>query len=482
MRHISRVVVIALALAVGVSAGSRPAAEESGPRARMLESLDARRAEYTDVAMQIWKFAELGYLETRSSALLQQKLAAAGFTVKAGVAEIPTAFVASYGSGKPVIAFIGEFDALPGLSQAAVPERQPVQAGAPGHGCGHNLLGTASMAAAIAVKDWLASSGHTGTVRFYGTPAEEGGGAKGYMVRDGLFDDVDVAIAWHPGQSNDASPASNLAMVSAKFRFHGIAAHAAAAPERGRSALEAVEAMDAMVNMMRQHVPQETRIHDIITHGGAAENIVPDFAEVSYFARNPDMRVLDGIWQRIVDAARGAALGTGTTMDYEMTSASYNILPNAYLADIERRNMASVGGIVYSPEERAFAEALRKTMMGELMPLGSEAEIQPISATLTPASTDLGDVSWKVPTTEFTTATWVPGTAAHTWQAVACDGMSIGMKGMMLAAKTMALTGMDLFTNPDNVARARAEFDKRRGGATYKFTLGDRKPPVDYRK
>ena len=448
----------------------------------MIDGIQARQAEYADVALKIWNFAELGYLETKSSALLQQKLAAAGFTVKAGVADIPTAFVASYGSGKPVIAFIGEFDALPGLSQAAVPVRQVVTDGAPGHGCGHNLLGTASMAAAIAVKDWLASSGRTGTVRFYGTPAEEGGGAKGYMVRAGLFDDVDVAISWHPGQSNDVSPSSNLAMVSAKFRFHGIAAHAAAAPERGRSALEAVEAMDMMVNMMRQNVPQETRIHDIITHGGAAENIVPDFAEVSYFARNPDMRVLDGIWQRIVDAARGAALGTGTTMDYEMTGASYNLLPNAYLAGIERRNMELVGGVKYTPEEQAFAETLRKSMPGQLMPLGSEATVQPIAPTITPASTDLGDVSWKVPTTEFTTATWVPGVAAHTWQAVACDGMSIGVKGLMVAAKTMALTGMDLFTNPDDVARAKAEFDQRRGGAVYRFMLGDRKPPLEYRK
>lgn len=482
MRHIQRIVVIALALVVGASTGFRSSAQGSDPRARMLESIDARRADYADVAMQIWKFAELGYLETRSSALLQQKLAAAGFTVKAGVADIPTAFVASYGSGKPVIAFVGEFDALPGLSQAAVPERKPLQDGAPGHGCGHNLLGTGSMAAAIAVKDWLAASGRPGTVRFYGTPAEEGGGAKGYMVRAGLFDDVDVAISWHPGQANDASPSSNLAMVAAKFRFHGIAAHAAAAPDRGRSALEAVEAMDMMVNMMRQNVPQETRIHDIITHGGAAENIVPDFAEVSYMARHPDMRVLDGIWQRIVDAARGAALGTGTTMDFEMTDASYNLLPNAYLADLQRRNMASVGGVKYSPEERAFAEALRKTMNGQLMPLGSEEQIQPPSETFTPASTNLGDVSWKVPTTQVITATWVPGTAAHTWQAVACDGMSIGVKGMLLAAKTMALTGMDLFTSPDQVARARAEFDRRRGGAVYAFKLGDRKPPLDYRK
>ncbi len=211
-------------------------------------------------------------------------------------------------------------------------------------------------------------------------------------------------------------------------------------------------------------------------------NIVPDFAEVEYAARNPDMRVLDGIWQRIVDAAKGAALGTGTTMDYEMESASYNILPNTYLADLQRQNMVEVGGVRYSAEERAFAETLRKSLEGPLKPLGSEEQVQPISTTLTPASTDLGDVSWKVPTTEITTATWVPGTPAHTWQAVACDGMSIGLKGMMVAAKTMALTGLDLFGNPEHLARARAEFDKRRDGAIYTFKLGDRRPPLDYRK
>jgi aminobenzoyl-glutamate utilization protein B len=482
MRHTSKAVLFALVMVLGVTANSPTAAQSADPRARMLDSIEARRPDYSDVALQIWKFAELGYRESKSSALLQEKLAAAGFTVRTGVAEIPTAFVASYGSGRPVIAFIGEFDALPGLSQDAVAERKPIQDGAPGHGCGHNLLGTGSMAAAIAVKDWIASGGRAGTVRFYGTPAEEGGGAKGYMVRAGLFDDVDAAISWHPGQSNDASPSSNLAILSAKFRFHGIAAHAAAAPDRGRSALDAVEAMDAMVNMMREHVPQETRIHYIITKGGVAENIVPDLAEVAYSARHPDIRVLDGIWQRIIDAAKGAALGTGTTMDFELVGASYNILPNAYLADLQRRNMQAVGGVKYSPEERAFAESLRRTLNGQLMPLGSEEQVQPSSETITPASTDLGDVSWKVPTTEFTTATWVPGTPAHSWQAVACDGMSIGIKGMMVAAETMALTGMDLFTNPEHLAKARAEFDRRRAGTTYTFRMGDRKPPLDYRK
>jgi aminobenzoyl-glutamate utilization protein B len=474
--------ILVVSLVMLVRTGAPTGAQSADPRARLLEGIEAKRQAYADVALQIWRSPELGFLEEKSSALLQEKLAAAGFAVKKGVAEIPTAFLASYGSGKPVVAFIGEFDALPGLSQDAVPERKPIANGAPGHGCGHNLLGTAAMASAIAVKDWLLASGHAGTVRFYGTPAEEGGGAKVYMVRAGLFDDVDVAVSWHPGDSNDASPASNLAILSGKFRFHGIAAHAAAAPDKGRSALDAVEAMDYMVNMMREHVPQETRIHYIITNGGAAENIVPDFAEVSYLARHPDMRVLDGIWQRIVDAAKGAALGTGTTMDVELNGANYNLLPNAYLSDLQRKNMQEVGGVKYSAEERSFAEALRKTLISPRLPLGSEEQVQPPHDTFTPASTDLGDVSWKVPTTQFTAATWVPGTAAHSWQAVACDGMSIGIKGMMVAAKTMALTGVDLITNPEHIAKARAEFDRRMQGVVYTTKVGDRKPPLDYRR
>jgi aminobenzoyl-glutamate utilization protein B len=449
---------------------------------QVIEGIEAKREAYANIALQIWKYAETGYQEEKSSALLESRLAEAGFTLQKGAADIPTAFVASYGSGNPVIAFIGEYDALPGLSQDAVPEKKPVAAGAPGHGCGHNLLGTASMAAAIEVKNWLASAHREGTVRFYGTPAEEGGAGKVYMVRAGLFRDVDVAVSWHPGDRNQASASSNLANISAKFRFHGVASHAAAAPDKGRSALDAAEAMDMMVNMMREHVPQETRIHYIITRGGAAPNIVPDFAEVYYVARHPDMKVLEGIWQRIVDAARGAALGTGATMDMEILGGVYNILPNSYLAGLQNKNLQRLGGIKYTDEERAFAEALRRTMLNPALPLGAQEEIRPQDAAITPASTDLGDVSWNVPTTEFTTATWVPGTSAHSWQAVACDGMSIGIKGMMLAAKTMALSGVELFTDSAHIRRARAEFEQRRGGFTYKPIVGDRKPPLDHRK
>jgi len=472
-------------LALGLAAHLDAQAAQSGSQAmdQVLRALDAKRDVYADVAKQIWSFAELGYEEQRSSALLQSQLRGAGFDVKTGVADIPTAFIATYGGGRPIIGIVGEFDALPGLSQKAVPQREAITAGGSGHGCGHHLFGTASTAAAIAVKEWLETNHRTGTIRFYGTPAEEGGSGKVYMVKAGLFDDVDTVVAWHPADRNAVNPVSNLATVSAKFRFHGVSAHAAAAPDKARSALDAVEAMDNMVNMMREHVPQETRIHYVITNGGKAPNVVPDFAEVYYVARNPDMRVLDGIWERIVNAAKGAALGTGTTMDLEIIGATYNVLPNEYLSSLQLKNLQRVGGVRYTPEERAFAESIRTTLSEPMLPLGSEAQIQPVRTEMTYASSDMGDVSWRVPTVQLSTATWVPGTPAHSWQAVAAGGMSIGTKGMMVAAKTMTLTAIDLFSDPAHIRKAREEFDRKRGpNFVYQSRLDRTKPALDYRK
>jgi aminobenzoyl-glutamate utilization protein B len=456
----------------------------SGPGAEVLAALDSKAAHYAGIAQQIWGFAELGYQEVKSSALLQEELSRAGFTVAKGVAGMPTAFTATFGSGRPVIAILGEFDALPGLSQAATPERRAIVEGGSGHGCGHHLFGTASTAAAIAVRNWMQASNVRGTLRFYGTPAEEGGSGKVYMVRSGMFSDVDAVVAWHPSDRNHADANSTLANISAKFRFHGVSAHAAAAPERGRSALDGVEAMTHMINMLREHVPQETRIHYVITAGGRAPNVVPDFSEVFVYARNNDMPLLDGIWERILAASRGAALGTGTTVDHETIGAVYNVLPNEYLAKVQQRNLERVGGYTYSAEERAFAERIRGTMEGTLLPLGSEATVIPWSPiSVDPASTDVGDVSWTVPTVQLGAATWVAGTAAHTWQAVAAGGTSIGAKGMMVAAKTMTLTTMDLFTDPSHLVKARAEFDQRRGANfVYKTRLDREKPALDYRK
>src|SRR5262249_29535671 len=283
----------------------------------------------SEVALQIWSAPELGYLETKTSALLQGELKAAGFAIETGVAGMATAFVARAGtSDGPVIAILAEIDALPGLSQAATPERKPIANANqdPGHACRHHVLGAGAVAAAIAVKAWLEETGTKGQVRVYGTPAEEGGGGKVYMVRAGLFKDVDVTLYWHPADANNASQDRNLANTSAKFRFHGQASHAAAAPDRGRSALDGVEAMNFMVNYMREHVPQDVRIHYVITNGGAAPNVVPEFAESYYYVRHPDPRVVADVFERIKKAAEGAALGTGTTVDYEMINGVYSVL------------------------------------------------------------------------------------------------------------------------------------------------------------
>ncbi|WP_424989244.1 amidohydrolase [Flagellimonas sp.] len=449
----------------------------------VLKQLDAKAETYSEIAHTIWDLAEMGYLEEKSSALLQETLAAEGFSIKKGIAGIPTAFVAEYGSGYPVIGILGEYDALPGLSQEAVPEKKSA-GGEAGHACGHHLFGTASTAAAISVKDWMKANNIKGTIRFYGCPAEEGGSGKVYMVREGVFDDVDVALHWHPSSANAASAGAALANKSAKFRFYGISAHAAAAPQMGRSALDGVEAMNYMVNMMREHVPEDARIHYVITEGGEAPNVVPDFAEVYYYARHNTRDVVVDIFDRMVKAAEGAALGTGTTMEYEMIGGTHELLPNLTLQKMMHDNLVKVGGITYTPEEKAFAEKISKSLGNESLNIKVAETVQPYKETAEAfGSTDVGDVSFTVPTAGLGTATWVPGTPAHSWQAVAAGGMSIGSKGMMVAAKTIALTAMDIFENPKTVEAAKKELEERRG-KDFKYVpmLGNRPPALDYRK
>jgi aminobenzoyl-glutamate utilization protein B len=451
----------------------------------VVEHIDTHGAQYGGVAQSIWDFAEVGYQEEQSSALLQSTLADAGFEIEAGVAGIPTAFVASYGSGSPVIGLLAEFDALPGINQDRVAVRQPIPGKDRGHACGHHLFGAGSTAAAIAVKEWLEASGITGTVRLYGTPAEEGGAGKVYMVRAGLFEDVDAALHWHPGDRNAVWVSSSLANRSAKFRFHGVSAHAAAAPDRARSALDGVEAMNDMVNMMREHVPQETRIHYVITSGGSAPNVTPDFAEVFYYVRNPEASNVLSIFERVVKAAEGAALGTGTTMDFEIIHGLNALLPNEALSRAVFANLEQVGGVVYDESERAFAEALHATLGDGAPPLASASRVVPFQQPRSggSGSTDVADVSLIVPTAGLGAATWVPGTAAHSWQAIAAGGNNIGNKGMLVAAKTLAMTAVDLFTNPDLVAAAKADRLERLGpDFEYVSLAGDRDPPLDYRR
>jgi len=457
-------------------------AEAQKTRQDVIKSIDAGYDKYAAVAHKIWEFAEVGYQETKSSALLQETLAQAGFKIEKGVAGMPTAFVASYGSGKPVIGILGEYDALPGVSQDAVPEVKKVEGRPAGHACGHHLFGTASAAAAIAVKDWLIANKKGGTIRFYGTPAEEGGSGKVYMVREGFFKDVDIVFHWHPGAQNNASAGSSLANMNGKFRFTGIAAHAAVSPERGRSALDGVEAMNDMVNMMREHITQESRIHYVITRGGEAPNVVPAFAEVYYYVRHPKRTEVKDMWERITRAAQGAAMGTDIKVAWEILGGVYDLLPNETLAKLVDTNLRTLGGYTYTEEEKVFAEKIQKTFTTTPPPLSSTNSITDVDL-LSGGSTDVGDVSWVVPTVGLTTATWVPGTAAHSWQAIAAGGTSIGSKGMMLAAKSLALSMIDVYTNPAIVDVAWKEF-KAKTGSDFKYEslLGDRPPALDYRK
>jgi aminobenzoyl-glutamate utilization protein B len=467
---------LSLAQSSGLSAKTDP--EE---RAALLQKMDDRTQHFGELSRQIWELAELGYKEIKSSDLLKSELRSAGFQIQDNVAEIPTAFIASWGQGKPVIGILGEYDALPGLSQDDVPEKKPRLAGGPGHGCGHNLLGAASTFAAIVVKEYLAEHRIPGIIRFYGTPAEEGGGGKVYMVRAGAFRDCDAVLTWHPSDENRIG-SSSLATIFAKFRFYGKASHAAIAPEKGRSALDALTLMNHAVDLMREHVPEPTRLHYIITQGGSAPNIVPDFAEGYFGARHPDMATLDGIWERVVKCAEAGVLATETRMEMEIISSYYNLLRNDALDRLLERNLRLVGGVHYSSEEQAFARALRNTLPAEqARPLGSEKQIHTEGATPV-GSSDVGDVSWMVPTAHFDTATWVPGTPFHSWQSAACSGMSIGRKGMLVAAKTLALSAIDLFENPKEVEAARVSFQKSREGQEYRSRLpAGQKPPLNYR-
>jgi aminobenzoyl-glutamate utilization protein B len=474
----------AVTVVAGLVTLADSAAAQGRPDQWLQHHVEANADAYVSAAQQIWDYAEVGYQETRSSELLQGLLRDAGFEVQAGVAGMPTAFVASYGSGGPVIGILAEFDALPGISQDRVPERKVLTEKAAGHACGHHLFGTGSVAAGLAVKAWLTETGTSGTIRVYGTPAEEGGAGKVYMVRGGLFDDVDAVLHWHAGDRNSASAGSSLANKSAKFRFHGMSAHAASAPDRGRSALDGVEAMNDMVNMLREHIPESSRIHYVITSGGSAPNVVPDYAEVYYYVRNPDPQQVMAIFDRVVKAAEGAALGTETRMEYEVIHGIYALLPNETLARRMYEKLEMVGGVEYTPEERRFAETIHATFPDVAPPISSAAEVEEFYVTEegSGGSTDVGDVSWVVPTVGLRAATWVPGTSAHSWQAIAAGGMSIGNKGMLVAAKTMAMTAVDLMQHPETVQAAQREYAGRIGpDFEYASLVGDRAPPLDYR-
>lgn len=458
-------------------------ASDAGRNA-IVANIDARTPELAATAKTIWGWSEVGYQETKSSALLQAQLKKAGFAVTPGVAGMPTAFVASFKQGSgPVIGILAEYDALPGLAQGTTPAKTPIAGKAAGHGCGHNLFGAASITAAIAIRDWMVANKVQGEVRVFGSPAEEGGSGKVYLVRAGLFDDVSAVLHWHPADTNGVSVGKSMANISGKFRFHGVSAHAAASPEKGRSALDGIEVMDVAVNFLREHVPSSTRIHNIITNGGEAPNVVPDFAESYYYVRNVDPAIVKDVWARVTKAADGAAIATGTTVDYEVTGGVYSMLASETLAKVMARNLETVGGEQWTPEELAWATQMQKNLPTQ-KPLDSVKRIAigergPDGG----GSTDVSDISWTTPTIGLNTATWVPGTPAHSWQAVAASGMSIGTKGAVVAAKTIALTAADLFRDPQALAAAKTELAAARGASfRYAAMLGNRAPALDYRK
>lgn len=443
--------------------------------------IEKTKSKYDQLALDLWDYAEMGYLETKSSKAMKDILIDEGFSIKDGVASIPTAFIAEYNNGGPIIGVLAEFDALPGLSQSTNPYRDSL-GGDAGHACGHHLFGAASVHAAVAIKEYLKETNQKGTIRLYGTPAEEGGSGKVYIARDGYFDDVDIVLHWHPDDSNKSHFSSSNGNKSARFTFKGISAHAAGAPQNGRSALDGVEAMNMMVNMMREHMDEEARIHYVITKGGLAPNVVPEEAQVYYYVRHPKVDGVVELFERVVKAAEGAARGTETKLEYEVMHGNYPLMPNRVLSEMINTELLKLGGISYNEEEMAYAQELYKTLLNPSREIGSQEQIQPLRLSAGKGSTDVGDVSWKVPTSGVRIATWVPGTSSHSWQAVAAGGTSIGTKGANLAAKALANSAIKLLENPEIIKMAWDEHLDRVGDHNYQALLGDREPPLDYRK
>ncbi|MGY5802124.1 M20 family metallopeptidase [Rhizobium sp. LEGMi12c] len=455
-------------------------------------AIEGMKPDFTKLSDSIWDFAELKFEETRSSELLAKALEDNGFSLRRGVAGMETAFIGDFGAGKPVIAFLGEFDALAGMSQVAdVAERQALVDGATGHGCGHNLLGVGSLIAAVALSRHMKANNLPGTVRYYGCPGEEGGSGKTFMVRAGLFDDVDTALTWHPAPFNGVRSTNNLAVIEYYYRFKGVAAHASNAAHLGRSALDAVELMNVGVNFLREHMPQDCRVHYAITDtGGRAANVVQAKAEVLYLIRAPEMPQALDLAKRVEKVARGAAMMTETEVEIVFDTASTNLLPNITLETAMHENMMALGPIAFDEADLAFAKSIQQTFTDEAIrssirlyqirgDVFSNAKIDgstPLHLGLREfegqshfraGSTDVGDVSWVTPTAQCWTPAWAIGTNPHTWQVVAQGKSVVAHKAMVHAAKTLATTGLSLMTTPELLAAARAEWADKTDGQAY---------------
>ncbi|WP_059104397.1 amidohydrolase [Shouchella shacheensis] len=442
-------------------------------KAAIIEWIEQHKQTFTAMAQDIWDHPQIAYEEQYASERQRTALKEGGFRITHPVGDIDTAFIAEYGQGKPVIGILGEFDALPGLSQKNSPVKEEIVKNGPGHGCGHNLLGTAGVEAVMAVKEMMDRGEVEGTIRYYGCPAEEVLSGKTYMAKAGVFDDLDSALTWHPMTSNAVMYKRMQSMVSIKFYFTGKPAHAAASPEAGRSALDSVELMNIGANYLREHVPDGTRIHYTITDGGRAPNIVPETASVWYFLRARSKEEVEEILLRLKNIAKGAALMNETDVESEILAFAYDTLPNDPLNELMYKNMQESNPLTYTDEEEAFAQQLAQSLptsgktMEELLPTAVTFAPYQADASI-PGSTDVGDVSWVVPTGMVSTACAPVGTALHSWQATASFGTQLGYKGMHLAASTMALSAYDLLLNKDNILeQAKETFDHLRGGKVY---------------
>ena len=446
-----------------------------------LDWLNSQFNTYDKIQKQLYEYAEPGYMEYKSAELFIKHLEEHGFKVERGVAGIPTAFVASYGSGKPVMAVLAEYDALPGLSQDTTPKNSPIVEGGYGHACGHNLIGTGALSAAVAVSKWLAE-GHQGTIRLYGCPAEEGGGGKTYMVREGLFNDVDCAISYHPSRRNDILCKSQSAKIGIIFDYEGKTAHAGATPYDGRSALDAVEALNYMMNLNREHIHPDCRMHYVITGGGEAPNIVPDKAQVYYYLRHPNPTVLKDLLKRTLAAAEGAAMGTGTTVKYSYVSGTYHILRNDHLAYMAQRNLEKVGGVMLTEEEKSYVKELYRNagQKGEVN-FSQFEQVLPLKEASVGGggSDDTGDVSQVVPLCRVQTC--VSPLTSHTWHFASISGTTIGTKAMLNAAKTICLTFIDLYKNPKELKKIREEWERVQGkDYKHECLVGNAPPALEY--
>lgn len=446
-------------------------------------SVEKHKAELIKISDEIWANAELAFEEYESAKILADYAEKNGFKVDRGVAGMPTAFVATYGSGKPVISVLGEFDALPGISQKASPTKEPLAEGAGGHGCGHNLFGAGSLGAAIAVKELIEQGKIKGTVKFFGTPSEEKFFGKIWMVREGLWDDVDVNISWHPSASIEADVQSSLALVDFKVEFFGQAAHASADPWNGRSASDALELYTTGINYYREHVKPTVRIHYHIQDGGQVVNVVPDYSKLWVRVRDTKREGMMPVYEQVMKMAEGAAIMANVDYKISLISGIYEVLVNRAGGEIMQQNLELLGPINYTAEEDAFGKKIQEVTGKEQV--GMDSAIKPLAATKDHpggGSTDVGDVSWNVANINLAVTTAPKDTPWHSWAVVACGGMSIGHKGMIYASKAMAMTMVDLFENPKLVEKVKTEYKERKGDVVYKAIVPDGPPPIPAKK